>query len=68
MAGVKRKAVERVMAGDKCPTKAIRLKCIDCCGYEESEVNKCHLESCPLWPFRFGKNPYHKRAATKVEK
>lgn len=36
---------------------AIRLKCLDCCG-STSEVKLCPVESCPLYPFRLGKNPY----------
>ena len=40
------------------PIKAIRLKCLDCCCGQRVEVNLCPCEDCPLWPFRFGKNPY----------
>ena len=35
--------------------KAIRLKCIDCCGGNMAEVRKCPAEHCPLWRFRMGK-------------
>lgn len=35
--------------------KAIRLKCIDCCGGNTAEVRKCPATSCPLWRFRMGK-------------
>jgi hypothetical protein len=44
------------------PTKAIRAKCVDCCAGDMSEVRKCVTVSCPLWPFRMGRNPFHKRA------
>ena len=37
--------------------KAIRMKCIDCCGGVGSEVKDCHIVKCPLWPYRFGANP-----------
>lgn len=30
---------------------AVKLKCLDCCAYEISEVRACHIVSCPLWPF-----------------
>lgn len=40
------------------PVKAIRLKCLDCSGGLSSEVEKCPVEDCPLYPFRFGKNPF----------
>ena len=35
--------------------KAIRLKCIDCCGGNTAEVRKCPATQCPLWRFRMGK-------------
>jgi hypothetical protein len=36
-------------------SKAIRLKCIDCCCGNMTEVRKCPAESCPLWRFRMGR-------------
>lgn len=36
-------------------SKAIRLKCIDCCGGNMAEVRKCPVENCPLWRYRMGK-------------
>ena len=44
------------------PIKAIRAKCIDCCGGFESEARKCTAIDCPLWPLRMGKNVYHAKA------
>ena len=38
------------------PMKAIRAKCIDCCGTSH-EVKLCAVEKCPLYPYRFGKRP-----------
>ena len=35
--------------------KAIRLKCLDCCCGQSAEVRRCHLESCPLWRYRMGR-------------
>ena len=35
--------------------KAIRLKCIDCCCGNTTEVRKCPATSCPLWRFRMGR-------------
>ena len=32
--------------------KAIRAKCLDCCGGMRSEVRGCNVKYCPLWPFR----------------
>jgi hypothetical protein len=36
-------------------SKAIRLKCLDCCCGQAAEVRKCPAESCPLWRFRMGR-------------
>lgn len=41
------------------PVKAIRAHCLDC-AYTAQEVKLCPIVSCALYPFRFGKNPYHK--------
>lgn len=42
------------------PSKSIRMWCLECaCG--RSGVAICADDSCPLWPFRFGKNPFSKR-------
>ena len=43
------------------PLKAIKLKCLDCCCDQANEVKLCSVESCPLFPFRFGKNPFIKK-------
>lgn len=51
------------------PVKAIREKCIDCCGGSTLEVKECTAESCPIYPFRFGKNPFRqKRELTEEQK
>lgn len=39
------------------PLKSIRAKCLDCCCENQQEVALCPAEDCPLWSFRFGKNP-----------
>lgn len=39
------------------PLKAIRAKCIECCGGQLMEVKLCHLEDCALHPYRFGHLP-----------
>lgn len=41
-------------AGRHSRKKAIREKCIDCCGGLRVEVRKCSAKKCPLWPFRMG--------------
>lgn len=34
--------------------KAIRLHCLDCSGWQTSEVSRCTCHDCALYPFRFG--------------
>lgn len=36
-------------------SKAIRMKCVDCCGGNMAEVRKCPATHCPLWRYRMGK-------------
>lgn len=35
-------------------SKAIRYKCLDCCGYQSAEVRECPSVECPLWRYRMG--------------
>ena len=44
------------------PLKAIRAKCLDCCGGRPSVVRHCTCNGqtsteCALWPYRFGIRP-----------
>jgi len=43
------------------PLKAIRRKCLDCCGTSKvvrfCTLDGIHSTKCDLWPFRFGKRP-----------
>lgn len=48
--------------------KTIREKCLDCCGQQHLEVRLCQCTSCPLWPYRMGKNPFHERKMTEEAK
>lgn len=36
-------------------SKAIRLKCLDCCAGQAAEVRKCPAVDCPLWRYRMGR-------------
>ncbi len=42
------------------PLKTIRAKCLECSNYQPSEVKNCPILECPLYMFRFGKNPNRK--------
>lgn len=39
------------------PLKAIRLKCLECSAGQPKEVRLCPCIDCPLFLYRFGKNP-----------
>lgn len=39
------------------PMKAIRAKCLDCSCGSPNEVKLCPVTACPLFHYRFGKNP-----------
>jgi hypothetical protein len=43
--------------------KAVRRKCLDCSGGSHAEVAHCLVCQCPLFPFRFGKNPWRPPAS-----
>jgi len=49
--------------------KAIRAKCLDCCCGQYKEVALCPCTGCPLYPYRFGKNPNmrHERTQAQLE-
>jgi hypothetical protein len=51
------------------PIKAIRAKCMECSNENYAEIKECPITDCPLYPFRFGKNPYRtKRVLTEEQK
>ena len=57
----------------KSPAKAIREFCIECVGGRENEgylkhIKNCGSQDCPLFDFRLGKNPFHKKYLTDEQK
>lgn len=54
----------------KSPLQAIKMKCWDCCGGSSDEARLCTCEdTCVLYPFRMGKNPFkEKRVMSDEEK
>lgn len=50
------------------PIKAIRAKCLDCCCGSSQEVELCACPDCPLYMFRFGKNPNVKLSEEERER
>lgn len=57
----------------KSPIKAIRLFCFECMGWDRrykdsgkpyEDVRTCPDTMCPLFDFRFGRNPFTNRTAS----
>lgn len=46
--------------------RAIRAMCLSC-AHTATEVRKCVVTSCPLWPYRLGSVPKGLRAAKALE-
>lgn len=40
----------------------IRENCIECAG-SRSEVRRCAMAHCALWPYRMATNPFHTRGS-----
>jgi hypothetical protein len=47
--------------------KAIRRKCLDCSGGTDAAVRACTVSACPLYQYRFGKNPNIVRTPERKE-
>ena len=48
--------------------KAIRRNCVDCCAGEVSEVSKCTMKNCALFPYRMGRQAVVKKAERRGKK
>lgn len=51
----------------KSPGKAIRAMCLQCLE-TSNDVKTCSDYSCPLYPFRFGRNPFYGRRMSKEQR
>lgn len=49
------------------PLKAIREKCLECCCGSSTEVKECTAQKCPIYPYRFGKNPFRQKREMSEE-
>ncbi len=47
------------------PLKAIRARCIDCCGGSLKDVRECDHENCATYPYRMGTNPARKGVSSR---
>lgn len=52
-------ATQRALRGQISKTSAIKIKCLQCCGYQREEVAVCSVLTCALNPVR----PYQQRKA-----
>ena len=53
---------------DMSPMRALRLRCLDCCGGSDTEVRYCTAKKCPSWPFRMGSSPWRKFKLTDAQR
>lgn len=61
-------ALKKINSGKRVPLlRIIRLKCLDCCCFQEYEVRLCPSNDCILWKHRMGKNPI-KRKITEEQR
>lgn len=51
----------------KSPQTAIRAMCVVCMGGQPQAVAGCSKCNCPLFPFRMGKNPFHKKSKAQEQ-
>lgn len=47
-----RRLVQRALECNAAPRQAIKAKCLTCCNYERHEVERCAVQTCPLWAYR----------------
>lgn len=43
--------------------RAIRARCLNCKGWENTPVRECEITDCNLWPYRLGKSPNRQKSA-----
>lgn len=63
--------MDKIRNGENRPTSplaAIHCFCDECMGYETREIKNCISTLCPLFEFRNGKNPYHKKNLTDEQR
>jgi len=41
---------EKALDGSR--VAAIKIKCLECCGWDYTLVRRCGIDSCGLWEFR----------------
>ena len=46
-------------------SKAVRSFCLECCGWNAAEVERCTAKMCHLWPYRLGGGKQAEREAAR---
>ena len=59
-----RKLYDRVMSGKASPRQAIKMQCLECFGYVQTETGRCDNYACPLYAYR----PYRKAVKSPSER
>jgi len=59
-----KKLFEKVDTGKASPRMAIKAFCLECMGYQRTEVTHCTAPECPLYTHR----PFQKRASAGTAK
>lgn len=49
------------------PMKAIRKKCVECCGGSFAEVTQCLVKTCALYAYRSGHRPKDEEEPTEED-
>jgi len=63
-----KKMVEDMYRGKKISrSKAVRLFCLSCVGFQQAEVDNCCGTDCVLFPFRSGSNKSGKGIIKELE-
>ena len=48
--------------------KVIRANCVQCCAGSETEVRRCRMVECDMFPYRMGTNAFSKREYTQEQR
>ena len=69
-------AYTKALQGKVPRSKAIALKCYDCCGWQRTQagpdgdsidlIKECAVRACPLWAYRPGSKLAKKRSGPKM--
>ena len=66
---INKEVLKKIKDGKRIPLlKIIRLKCLECCCWQENEVRECPVDGCILWNYRMGKNPVPKKISAERKK